>query len=170
MMARLTQSEKQLQTALKEIVTKEDIIKELQQKVHQLQLESCVQDESELGTLKSEYVRMQKKIYSMEKFLADYGMIWTGEENKEKSKEEKMWHPDTAHASATPVIDYDKILQNISDLNSIAGAGIAKVTHVAGGARLVIPDAVPLTLFRNGLMLFAGPFRYLPPRRIHYYL
>ena len=50
-------------------------------------------------------------------------------------------------------------MKNIEELNVIAGEGIAAVRRVQGAARLQMPDSVPLQLFKNGLMMFNGPFR-----------
>lgn len=69
-----------------------------------------------------------------------------------------MWMPDAA-AVAEPKIDFDKIIKNVEELNVIAGEGVAAIQNVQGGARLRVPDPVPLQLFRNGIVMFAGPFR-----------
>ncbi|XP_069751540.1 UBX domain-containing protein 11 isoform X4 [Narcine bancroftii] len=56
-------------------------------------------------------------------------------------------------------IEYDLVLQNIKDLNILAGEGEAAIEPVLGGARLKRPDPIPLTLFKNGIVMFNGPFR-----------
>ncbi len=45
------------------------------------------------------------------------------------------------------------------ELNVLAGEGSAAVVKSPAGAKLQPVDPIPLTLFRNGLVLFQGPFR-----------
>ncbi|NWW81151.1 UBX11 protein, partial [Climacteris rufus] len=56
-------------------------------------------------------------------------------------------------------IDFDFLLENIKDLNVLAGEGSAQIEHTARGARLRQPQPLPLTLYRDGLVLGAGAFR-----------
>ncbi|NXW85137.1 UBX11 protein, partial [Alopecoenas beccarii] len=56
-------------------------------------------------------------------------------------------------------IDFDLILENVKDLNVLAGEGISQIEYTSGGARLRQPDPLPLTLYRNGIVMFNGPFR-----------
>ncbi|XP_060703160.1 UBX domain-containing protein 11 [Hemiscyllium ocellatum] len=56
-------------------------------------------------------------------------------------------------------MDFNLVVENIKDLNILAGEGEARVEHTTGGARLKRPDPVPLTLFKNGIVMFNGPFR-----------
>lgn len=56
-------------------------------------------------------------------------------------------------------INFDTIFENLKDLNVLAGEGVSKIEHVAGGARLRQLDPVPLTFYQNGIVMFNGPFR-----------
>ncbi|NXK13868.1 UBX11 protein, partial [Herpetotheres cachinnans] len=56
-------------------------------------------------------------------------------------------------------IDFDLILENVKDLNMLAGEGISQIEHVPGGARLRQPEPLPLTLYQNGIIMVNGPFR-----------
>ncbi|NXS94938.1 UBX11 protein, partial [Jacana jacana] len=56
-------------------------------------------------------------------------------------------------------IDFDLILEKVKDLNVLAGEGISQIEHTPGGARLRQPKPLPLTLYRNGIVMFNGPFR-----------
>ncbi|NWT72313.1 UBX11 protein, partial [Prunella himalayana] len=56
-------------------------------------------------------------------------------------------------------VDFDLILENIKDLNALVGEGVPQVEHTARGARLRRPEPLPLTLYRNGLVLGHGAFR-----------
>nr|XP_011429080.2 UBX domain-containing protein 11 isoform X3 [Crassostrea gigas] len=75
--------------------------------------------------------------------------------------------PDTAIATTARsetvqskfTVDYDRLIENIKDLNVLAGEGVSKIHHTNDGARLRLPDPVPLVFYANGIMLFSGPFR-----------
>ncbi|MBN3301949.1 UBX11 protein, partial [Amia calva] len=56
-------------------------------------------------------------------------------------------------------VNFDLVLENVRDLNVLAGEGESHVERVAGGARLARSSAIPLSLFRNGIVMFEGPFR-----------
>ncbi|KFO60155.1 UBX domain-containing protein 11, partial [Corvus brachyrhynchos] len=56
-------------------------------------------------------------------------------------------------------IDFDLILENIKDLNSLVGEGISQIEHTPRGARLRRPEPLPLTLYRNGIVVGSGAFR-----------
>lgn len=56
-------------------------------------------------------------------------------------------------------IDFDLILENVKDLNMLAGEGISQIEHTPQGARLRQQEPLPLTLYQNGIVMFDGPFR-----------
>uniref|UniRef100_A0A8C8R4R4 UBX domain-containing protein 11 n=1 Tax=Pelusios castaneus TaxID=367368 RepID=A0A8C8R4R4_9SAUR len=56
-------------------------------------------------------------------------------------------------------INLDLILENLKDLNVLAGEGVSQIEHTAGGARLRQPESVSLTFYQNGIVMFNGPFR-----------
>lgn len=56
-------------------------------------------------------------------------------------------------------VDFDAIIRNVKELNVLAGEGSSEVTRTPKGAQLKVLDHVPITLYNNGLSLFAGPFR-----------
>ncbi|NWX57641.1 UBX11 protein, partial [Promerops cafer] len=56
-------------------------------------------------------------------------------------------------------IDFDLILENIKDLNSLVGEGISQIEHTPRGARLRRPEPLPLTLYQNGIVVGHGAFR-----------
>ncbi|EDQ88234.1 uncharacterized protein MONBRDRAFT_26431 [Monosiga brevicollis MX1] len=159
-------------------------------------------DLSALSTLQDEYRKLQNQVHSMESFLADYGMVWVGdEEDDDKMTSESAVadaQPTSAITSAALVeaatasvsqhnaatatdpepaskgadgddhargstppfhVDYDKIIANVHELNVLAGEGVARVVAAPGGGRLEVPEAVPMHLYRNGILLFNGPFR-----------
>ncbi|MBN3321411.1 UBX11 protein, partial [Atractosteus spatula] len=56
-------------------------------------------------------------------------------------------------------VNFDLVLENIKDLNVLAGEGESHVERTAGGARLARHTPLPLHLFKNGIVMFNGPFR-----------
>uniref|UniRef100_A0A8C4T0V1 UBX domain-containing protein 11 n=1 Tax=Erpetoichthys calabaricus TaxID=27687 RepID=A0A8C4T0V1_ERPCA len=56
-------------------------------------------------------------------------------------------------------MNYDLVMENVKDLNVLAGEEEAQIEHVTGGARLTRPKPIPLTLYKNGILMFNGPFR-----------
>ncbi|NXO43528.1 UBX11 protein, partial [Locustella ochotensis] len=56
-------------------------------------------------------------------------------------------------------INFDLILENIKDLNSMFGEGICQIEHTPWGARLRQPDPFPLTLYQNGIVMGHRAFR-----------
>ncbi|XP_061870403.1 UBX domain-containing protein 11 isoform X2 [Colius striatus] len=105
----------------------------------------------------------------MEQFLNDYGLIWVGErheqtEDLESPKDEEelparsLWKPGDAGV-ARPQVDFDLILEKVQALNAVAGEGPWRVEHGPGGARLQRPQALPLALFRNGIVVANGALR-----------
>uniref|UniRef100_A0A7M4E852 UBX domain-containing protein 11 n=1 Tax=Crocodylus porosus TaxID=8502 RepID=A0A7M4E852_CROPO len=105
----------------------------------------------------------------LQRFLNDYGLIWVGERNEELEDLESsgkeaswpsrvFWKPGVSTAPK-PLIDFDLILENLKDLNVLAGEGVSQIQHTAGGARLREPESVSLTLYKNGIVMFNGPFR-----------
>ncbi|NXG56893.1 UBX11 protein, partial [Hemiprocne comata] len=56
-------------------------------------------------------------------------------------------------------IDFDLLLENVKDLNVLAGEGTSHVEHTPGGAQLRQPEPLSLTLYQNGIITFNGAFR-----------
>ncbi|NWU92010.1 UBX11 protein, partial [Upupa epops] len=55
-------------------------------------------------------------------------------------------------------IDFDLILEKVKVLNALVGEGGCCVEHTARGAQLRQPEPLPLTLYRNGIVVFDRPF------------
>ena len=63
-----------------------------------------------------------------------------------------------AHATAMPLAR--QIVKNIGELNDLAGEGVGTtVTDAHGAQRIKMPDPIPLRIFKNGILMFEGPFR-----------
>ena len=57
-----------------------------------------------------------------------------------------------------PEVDFDKLMASLQDLSELV-EGEAQVTPVPGGARFRTLEPIPLKVYRNGIMMFDGPFR-----------
>ncbi|KAL3882584.1 hypothetical protein ACJMK2_028914 [Sinanodonta woodiana] len=178
MMTRITQLEAKLAFQNKELADKDIKIKVLEDKVRLLSMQKS-QDNSKDSAhreLETKYLLLQQQVHEMETFLADYGMVWVGEKSKfnssvynddktsdsseEEEEEEEVWRPETSLSKSPSFkVDYNLLIENIQELNILAGDGVTKIHHTVDGARLKMPDPVNLTLFANGIMLYSGPFR-----------
>uniref|UniRef100_A0A672KNN6 UBX domain-containing protein 11 n=1 Tax=Sinocyclocheilus grahami TaxID=75366 RepID=A0A672KNN6_SINGR len=109
-------------------------------------------------------LKLQNQVWEMEKFLNDYGMVWVGS-YEEHDKQASSHLPEATNARKSFRMNYDLVLQNIQELNIVAGEGESHVTAVPGGAKLTQQSSIPLWLYKNGIVMFSGPFRsYQDPR------
>lgn len=56
-------------------------------------------------------------------------------------------------------VNFDLVLQRVRELNVLAGEGESFVRLTATGAQLVTKQPVRLSLYRDGIVAFDGPFR-----------
>ncbi|CAG2231550.1 unnamed protein product [Mytilus edulis] len=176
MMSKITALETRVVSQGKEISEKDKRIKILEEKLQIVQSSKVPEDtDSKTQALERKCLLLQQNVHEMETFLADYGMVWIGEKSDPHSdvyndeelsdgSSEELWRPESSLAGdddppPSPSIDYDKILENIKDLNVLAGDGISRIQHTTDGARLKMPDPVDLALYANGIMMYSGPFR-----------
>ncbi|KFW72801.1 UBX domain-containing protein 11, partial [Pygoscelis adeliae] len=183
MMQKITLLEQKIEKQAQEIQLKERRIAELEEKMKTLQKGEDAPDSSRAEELEIRCFQLQTQVWEMERFLNDYGLIWVGERHEQledfeslKDKEElparSLWKPGKAPALSAEAaildreavvskhqIDFDLILENVKDLNVLAGEGISQIEHTPGGARLRQPEPLPLTLYQNGIVMFNGPFR-----------
>uniref|UniRef100_A0A452QS42 UBX domain-containing protein 11 n=1 Tax=Ursus americanus TaxID=9643 RepID=A0A452QS42_URSAM len=116
--------------------------------------------------------RLQRQVGEMERFLGDYGLQWVGEPMDQEGSDDqsdsedgkkdwmtakKFWKP--GDSLAPPEVDFDRLLASLKDLSELVVDGDTQVTPMPGGARLRVLEPIPLKLYRNGLMMFDGPFR-----------
>ncbi|XP_010289406.1 PREDICTED: UBX domain-containing protein 11, partial [Phaethon lepturus] len=169
MMKKITLLEQKVEKQAQEIQLKDRRIAELEEKMRTLQKGEDAPDSSTAEELEIRCLQLQTQVWEMERFLNDYGLIWVGErqeqlEDLESLTEEEelparsLWKPGEAVVSKHQ-IDFDLILENVKDLNVLAGEGISQIEHMPGGARLRQPEPLPLTLYQNGIVMFNGPFR-----------
>ncbi|XP_045574302.1 UBX domain-containing protein 11 isoform X1 [Salmo salar] len=174
MMQRLTLLETKVKTQALDIDHKEKIITALEEKMKLLQKSTeknsdrCREDE-----LIKTCHKLQGQVFEMERFLNDYGMIWVGsgeehdtasqqeaeEAEQTQSSERGVWQPETSVARRNFQINFDLVLQNIQQLNILAGEGESYVRVTSRGAQLAQQHLIPLRLYSNGIFMFNGPFR-----------
>ncbi|KAF0686788.1 Aste57867_21451 [Aphanomyces stellatus] len=102
--------------------------------------------------------RWRRQVDDMVAFLRDYGLVWVGGGDEERPSD-KSPRPELV---APTEVDYDRLMACIERLNVSAGGGTMEVAHdttTVNVHRLQPKAAMPLTLFRDGLMLCRGPFR-----------
>ncbi|NXW09945.1 UBX11 protein, partial [Fregetta grallaria] len=169
MMQKITLLEQKIEKQAQEIQLKDRRIAELEEKMKTLQKGEDAPDSSTTEELEIRCLQLQTQVWEMERFLNDYGLIWVGERHEQledlellKDEEElparSLWKPGEAVVSKLQ-IDFDLILENVKDLNVLAGEGISQIEHTPGGARLRQPESLPLILYQNGIVMFNGPFR-----------
>ncbi|XP_054898360.1 UBX domain-containing protein 11 [Poeciliopsis prolifica] len=109
--------------------------------------------------LKKRCQMLQNKVQEMEKFLGDYGLIWVGDEDTSNSEES----PENTNSGLSPnggfQMNFDLVLRRIRELNVLAGEGESFVQATGTGATLAKKDPIQLKLYRNGIVMFDGPFR-----------
>ncbi|XP_051027530.1 UBX domain-containing protein 11 [Acomys russatus] len=173
MARKLREMEEQLKAQSDELLSKEQKILALEDLVQALQQHqgdsASLQRQEELET---QCVQLQRQVGEMERFLSDYGLQWVGEpmdqenaeekavsENDEQDwmKAKKFWKP--GDSFVPPEVDFDRLLASLQDLSELVVEGEAQVTPVPGGAQLRTLEPIPLKLYRNGIVMFDGPFR-----------
>lgn len=55
--------------------------------------------------------------------------------------------PETVQSKFT--VDYDRVIENIKDLNVLAGEGVSKIQHTTDGARLRVKFGQAFIFFKN---------------------
>ncbi|XP_010001993.1 PREDICTED: LOW QUALITY PROTEIN: UBX domain-containing protein 11 [Chaetura pelagica] len=167
LMQRITLLEQKIEKQAQEIKLKDRRIAELEEKMKTLQKGEDAPDSSAVEELEMRCLELQTQVWEMERFLNDYGLIWVGEghdqlEDSESLKDEELtrslWKPGEAVVSKHQ-IDFDLILENVKDLNVLAGKNTCYIEHTPGGARLRQPEPLSLTLYQNGIITFSGAFR-----------
>ncbi|XP_075765145.1 UBX domain-containing protein 11 isoform X1 [Pelodiscus sinensis] len=169
MMQKIALLEQKVKSQAQELQLKTRKAAELEKQVKALQKRNDSPESSRTEELEAMCRQLQSRVWEMEQFLNDYGLIWVGErheqleELKSLTKQENqssrsLWKPGNATVPKYR-IDLDLILENLKELNVLAGEGVSRIEYTAGGARLRQPEAVSLTFYQNGIVMFNGPFR-----------
>ncbi|CAL1678148.1 unnamed protein product [Lasius platythorax] len=151
----LTKAEEGLRTKDQEIGRLKRKIKEWEAKYKNQEL--LRKKEQRTQAKNSEYfyqrcLTLENKIVEMEKFLADYGLVWVGD----------MKNATNVH-NGSNFLDacYDQLIANIDQLNLAAGKGEVHIHHneKGGGATFKTPSCMTLKFYKNGMIVKGGPLR-----------
>ncbi|XP_071864576.1 uncharacterized protein isoform X1 [Bombus fervidus] len=165
----LKRSEEQIKLKDQEISRLKRKVKEWETKSkNQETLRKKEQQQRRMQADHSEYLyrrclMLEQRIYEMEKFLADYGLVWVGNTNGSK-------HPETI-ANNTIETCYEQIIANIDQLNLAAGKGEVHVQHNerGNGATFKTASCMSLKFYKNGMIVQDGPLRsYNDPTTISF--
>ncbi|XP_028011064.2 UBX domain-containing protein 11 [Eptesicus fuscus] len=169
-MARKVQDlEELVKTQADQMLSKDEKIQALEELVEILQEQKgkmSLQRQEELETLCEQ---LRRQVGEMERFLGDYGLQWVGEPRDHEDSEDmtsseddkdwmiakKFWKP--ADSLVPPEVDFDRLLASLKDLSELVIDGDTQVTPMPSGLHDLEP--IPLKLYRNGMMIFDGPFR-----------
>ncbi|KAH9496242.1 UBX domain-containing protein 11 [Bulinus truncatus] len=195
MMNKLTLLEQKTKAQETELKNKDRQIHILEDKLKIM--EKACKDNTNTNSMKdleTHCLLLQQQVHEMETFLAEYGMVWVGEngnsisnvylpESVDDEDDENItntsirsYSPDNSIASSNPFgiwrqdvslpssqapfnIDFNLLIENIKDLNVLAGEGVAQIKKTADGARFTVPEPIQLTIYANGILMFDGPFR-----------
>ncbi|XP_076287779.1 uncharacterized protein LOC143212670 [Lasioglossum baleicum] len=126
-------------------IKEQDALKKKEQQQRRTQKENSEQ-------LYRRCLTLERRIQEMEKFLADYGLIWVGDTN--------------ARNPGTPANNYietcyEQIIANIDQLNLAAGKGEVHVQHneKGRGATFKTPSCMSLKFYKNGMIVQDGLLR-----------
>nr|XP_004576436.1 UBX domain-containing protein 11 isoform X1 [Maylandia zebra] len=153
MMQRVTLLEKTVRSHAKEIERKNKQISDLEEKLRVQEKSGSMHDPRSRDDLESRCQQLQNQVHEMEDFLNDYGLIWVGDTDSGDPAERETSGGRGVH------INFDLVLQRIRELNVLLGEGESFVQMTATGAQLAKKDPIPLRLYRNGIVMFDGPFR-----------
>ncbi|XP_034174713.1 uncharacterized protein LOC117601701 isoform X2 [Osmia lignaria lignaria] len=155
----LRKNEEQSKLKDQEIIRLKRKVKEWENKSKNMEmLRKKEQQQRQIQTDHSEqlYERcliLERKIFEMEKFLADYGLIWVGDTNSPRCTDTIPNNPIEAC--------YDQVIANIDQLNLAAGKGEVHVQHneKGNGATFKTPSCMCLKFYKNGMIIQDGSLR-----------
>ncbi|XP_015236252.1 PREDICTED: UBX domain-containing protein 11 [Cyprinodon variegatus] len=159
MMQRITTLENRVRSQAQELEQQDEIISVLEEQLRSrgesdLESPSCSRED-----LEKKCQLLQNKLQEMEIFLSDYGLIWVGDRDSSDSEESQC--ATSSHGLPTEKgfqVNFDLVLQRIRELNALAGE--ETFVQVTGNrAKLVKKDPIQLKLYKNGIVMFDGPFR-----------
>ncbi|XP_074540381.1 UBX domain-containing protein 11 isoform X2 [Halichoeres trimaculatus] len=156
MMQRISLLEKIVRSQAQEIEQKNKRISFLEEKVKLPKGSDNTCDQRDDAERRCQ--QLQNQVCEMERFLNDYGLIWVGDENEPLTTERSFWQPDPSEVNSFHM-NFDLVLQRIEELNVLAGDGESFIQSTSTGAQLAKKDPIQLRLYRNGIVMFDGPFR-----------
>lgn len=162
MVQKICQLERKVKTQAVDIEQKARRIAVLEEKLNILQeakaLEESASNEKQDEGLVQLCLKLQKQVWEMENFLNDYGMIWVGGYEERDEQAESQCTGASSDRKRFEM-NFDLIMENVQELNLEAGEGESHVTAIPGGAKLTQKPPIPLWLYKNGIVMFNGPFR-----------
>ena len=115
---------------------------------------------------------LEAQIDDMERFLSDYGLVWVGTQEQQQLKESAAAagattlgspSPASSSSAAPPGVSFHQFSLKVQELNNLIASEPTQIKVEDRRARLLhATDAVehiPLTFYRNGLLIRRGPFR-----------
>ncbi|KYQ56877.1 UBX domain-containing protein 11 [Trachymyrmex zeteki] len=142
-----------------------NVIKEWETKYKSQELLRKKEQRSQAKNSKYFYQRcltLEHKISEMEKFLADYGLIWVGDVKNTTNVDSSNNYINTC---------YEQLVTNIDQLNLAAGKGEVHIHHneKGGGATFKTPSCMALKFYKNGMCVNGGPLRsYYDPTAVSF--
>ncbi|XP_061042929.1 UBX domain-containing protein 11 isoform X2 [Eubalaena glacialis] len=158
--------ERQVKAQADEMLSKDRKIRALEELVETLQEHQgtvTLQRQEELETM---CAQLQQQIGEMERFLGDYGLQWVGEPMGEEDSEDgerdwmtakKFWKP--GDSPVPPQVDFDRLLASLKDLSELAVDSDTQLAPMPSRVPHCVLEPIPLKLYRNGIVMFDGPFR-----------
>ncbi|XP_036146420.1 uncharacterized protein LOC114254278 [Monomorium pharaonis] len=151
----LTKAEESLQTKDQEIGRLKRKIKDWETKYKNQELIRKEEQRSRINNSEYFYQRcltLEHKISEMEKFLADYGLMWVGDSKNAINVDGSNNYINTY---------YEQLVANINQLNLTAGKGEVHIHHneKGGGATFKTPSCMILKFYKNGMSINEGPLR-----------
>ncbi|XP_058160048.1 UBX domain-containing protein 11 isoform X2 [Dasypus novemcinctus] len=165
MTRKLQDLEQQVQSQTAEMLAKDQKIlalEDLVQSLQQHQGEMTLQRQEELETT---CMQLQRQVGEME--VVTSGDAKAAAQQREEARASRQpgrgahGRPSSLPGDSLvpPEVDFDRLLASLKDLSELVVEGEAQVTPVPGGARLRVLEPIPLKLYRNGIIMFDGPFR-----------
>nr|XP_040020085.1 UBX domain-containing protein 11 isoform X3 [Gasterosteus aculeatus aculeatus] len=156
MIRRVGLLERKVMCQAKEIERKDKRISLLEAKLRFPEDSESARDLSGRDSLERKCQRLQNRVSEMNSFLNDYGLTWVGDGGSSDAGESEQ-----PGASVAPGfrMNFDLVQRRIVELNVLAGEGECFVRPTATGARLAKREPIQLGLYRDGIVMFDGPFR-----------
>uniref|UniRef100_A0A8C6FI48 UBX domain-containing protein 11 n=1 Tax=Moschus moschiferus TaxID=68415 RepID=A0A8C6FI48_MOSMO len=164
---KLRDLEQQVKAQTDEILSKTRKIQALEEMVETLEKHQgtvSLQRQEELETV---CAKLQRQVGEMERFLGDYGLQWVGEPTDQEEDSEdgetdwmtakKFWKP--GDSLVPPEVDFDRLLASLKDLSELVGDSDTQLMLVPDRVPHQTLEPIPLRLYRNGIVMFDGPFR-----------
>lgn len=186
MAGRLSRLEEELVNAKVEIQSKDEMIHKLERELEVLKLQNNKSEQ--VSELENRCKKLDRKMEKMQAFLEQYeledsdddeedGEDDEGDEEEVNTDDEQGVEPETEDEQLNFVFqddferipsyrsfpfDIETLAARVTELNIMAGDGVSQIVANSDSIQthtLRQPDAVPLAIYRNGILFKSGPFR-----------